>query len=382
MLKIIQITTFFYPVHGGVEQMVLQLSKRLKEIGHEVKIFCSDSSKGQERITPLKETIEGIEVERCRTWFSLSYFHKFYPSLLIKLLKSDFDILHVQGIKKVESYIALFVAKLRGKKVIVSTHNPFIVDPKERSRMSNRLIKLHDLTFGKLFLKYFDKFICLSKEEYKHLAKFGVKKDKITVIPNAVPDIIWQKGSPEKIAKRYKIDKSKWDSIVLSLGRISRRKGLQNLEYAIKSLSKTLFLLAGPDDGYVPKLKNLFRNYHNVMFLGAIERNETKDVYELADIWVIPSLYEPFGVVLIEAMAKGLPSVSTNIGGPTEIVKKEFGFLVNPKDQKQIKERLEFLTKRPQIRKKMGKAAILEAKKYAWDKIFKKYLEVYNKLIQ
>jgi glycosyltransferase involved in cell wall biosynthesis len=379
-MKIIQLTTFFYPVHGGVEQMVLQLSKRLKKASHDITIITSDSSKIKGRIRPLEETIEGIPVRRCRTWFGLSYFHKFFPSALKKMLDINFDMIHVHGIKKVESYFALLAARIRKKKVIISTHNPFIVDPKERSFLSNLFIKIHDITFGRLFLRYFDHFICLSNDEYKYLKKFGISEEKITIIPNAVPDIIWKKGYPDKIAKKFNINPQEWSSIVLSLGRITKRKGLQNLELAIKSLPTTLFLLAGPDDGYLQQLQNFFKPYVNVKFLGPIEREDTKDLYKLADIWVMPSLYEPFGVVLIEAMAKGLPVVSTNVGGPKNIVKKEFGFLVDPTNQKEIMERIKFLAENPKVRKDMGEMAYLEAKKYSWDIIFEKYIKVYQSI--
>lgn len=362
--------------------MVLQLSKSLVKEGHEVEVFCSDSSKTEGSITPLNEVIEGIKVSRFRTWLSLSYFHKFYPGVFFKLLSTDFDIIHVQGIRKVESYFALLAAKLKGKKVIISTHNPFVVDENERSSLSNLYIKLHDVTFGFLFLKFFDKFLTLSKEEDQQLDKFGVSKDKIKVIPNAVPNIIWEKGDTEKIAKRYKINISNWQAIVLSLGRITRRKGLQNLKKSIDTLSDTLFVMAGPDDGYVSKLKELFGNAKNVKFLGSIERSETKDVFSLCDIFILPSLYEPFGIVLIEAMAKGKPVIATKIGGPKEIVKSKFGYLVDPTDQTAIKEKIEYLVKNKNVRQKMGNEALREAKKYSWNIVFNMYLNVYNNLLR
>lgn len=380
-MKIIQLTTFFYPVHGGVEQMVLQLSKRLKEFGHQVKIITSDSSKKGSAIRPFKEDIEGVEVERCRTWLSLSYFHKLFPSVFFKLLREDFDVIHVQGLKKVEGYIALFVAKLKGKKVIVSTHNPFVVDPAERPFFSNLFIKLHDLTFGKLFMRFFDKFLCLSKSEFKQLEKFGVKREKMVVIPNAVPDIVWEKGDSDKIAEELEIDKNKWKAIVLNLGRISKRKGLQNLKLAVDNLPSTLFVFAGPDDGYADKLSDLYKDNKNVIFPGAIEREKTKDLYELADIWTLPSLYEPFGVVLIEAMAKGLPVVATQVGGPKEIVKNEFGFLVDPNDQEEIFKKIKILVESTTLRTKMGREAKREAAGYKWSSILQEYLNVYEETL-
>lgn len=380
-MKIVHVSTFFYPVHGGVEQIELQLSKLLLKYGHNVKIICSDSSKTKERIKKHFEIIEGIQVERCRTWFSLSHFHKFFPSLFFKLLKSDFDIVHVQGLKGLENYLAFFAAKIKGKKIIASTHNPFVVDEKVRSKSSRFFIKLHDITFGKVFMRFFDKYICLSKSEIPFLEKFGVKKEKVSVIPNALPDSMFIKGNPKKYQDRFNISKSNWSMVVLYLGRISMRKGIQNLKYSIKSLPDILFLIAGPDDGYLGYLQRLFKSYKNVIFLGPIERSETRDVYSLADVFVAPSLYEPFGIVIIEAMAQGLPVLATKIGGPADIVNEDFGFLVNTSDQKEIMEKIKFLKLNEKIRLEMGKKAKIAAERYRWGRIFKKYTQVYSNVM-
>ncbi len=381
-MKIIQLTTFFYPVHGGVEQMVFQLALRLSKDGHKVKVITSDSLKGGEFIRPLTDEINGIKVERCRTWFSITKFHKFFPALLPKLLKSDYDIVHVHGIRKFESYVALFVSKIRKKKVIVSTHNPFVVDPRERSFMENLLIKIHDLTLGKIFFRYFDKFICLSKSEFQELKRFGVSAYKMTKIPNAIPDCVLQKGNIDYVQKRYNFNKNNWDGIVLSLGRIEKRKGIQNLFLAVRELKNVLFLIAGPDDGYLSNLKDLFKGFKNVKLLGEVEIEKTKDLYEICDIFVLPSLYEPFGISLIEAMAKGKVVIATKIGGPSEFVKKDFGFLVDPKNQEEIKEKIKLLIENKKLREKMGMKAREESRKYTWEKIYQMYFKVYKSMLR
>ena len=87
MAKIIQITTFFHPIHGGVEQEVMDLSNELIKNGHEVTVFCSDSTRSKKRLTKLHDKIGKIKIRRFRTWFSFSQFYKIYPQIFLALLK-------------------------------------------------------------------------------------------------------------------------------------------------------------------------------------------------------------------------------------------------------------------------------------------------------
>ena len=191
-MKIIQVTTFFHPVIGGVETQVLSLSKMLVEKGYEVEVITSDSAKSKGRIKEKHAEIGGVKVTRCFTWFGFSHFHKFFPGLFFKLMKNDFDVVHVHGFRKFEVYAALLAAKLKKKKIVVSTHNPFVVDEKSRKGFLNFLIKLHDKTFGKWFSKFVDHYIVLSKSEIPILGKFGVKEDKISLVPNGINDFFFE----------------------------------------------------------------------------------------------------------------------------------------------------------------------------------------------
>ena len=87
-MKIIQITTFFHPVTGGVEQQVLEISKQLIGLGHEVQVFTTDSERTDEKITVKESIVDGIRVKRFKTFFSLSKFYKVAPGMFFELMNT------------------------------------------------------------------------------------------------------------------------------------------------------------------------------------------------------------------------------------------------------------------------------------------------------
>jgi len=378
-MKIFQITTFFHPVTGGVESAVYSLCTELIKLGHEVTVLTSDSSKLGPRISQKETNHNGIKVKRFFTLFSLSYFHKFYPGLLFYLLKSDYDVLHVHGFRKFETYIALFAGHLKKKKVILTTHNPFPTT--SRSRLNSFLIDLHDKTFGRWLLKKLDKIITIVPSEKMILMKkFQVPVNKIATIPNGLDVKFFETGNKEEFYKDYGINPAAWDAIVVGCGRLSITKGFQNLRTAVTKLPKVLFFIAGGDDGYLSELRKVYLGVPNIIlnakFLPTVKLN---GIFAAADIFVFPSLHEAFGIVLLEAMAQGCPVISTNKGGPVEFIDSTFGFLLDPKDQLAWKDKIELLVSDSKLRHKMGERGKLEVKQYNWKILVQQIELIYRK---
>jgi glycosyltransferase involved in cell wall biosynthesis len=133
-------------------------------------------------------------------------------------------------------------------------------------------------------------------------------------------------------------------------------------------------------------LEELAMNFNiidKVKFLGDVSDDVLPQVYSNADIFVLPSLHaESFGLVLLEAMASGLPIVATNVGGIPEILEdgKE-GFLTKP-DDKEIAEALAKLLGNKTMREEMGKNGRKKAtEKYEWKVVGEKIEETYRELI-
>ncbi|MCA9383170.1 glycosyltransferase family 4 protein [Candidatus Dojkabacteria bacterium] len=379
-MKIFQLTTFFHPVVGGVESHVNSLAEQLIGMGHEVTVLTSDSTKKGPRIKGRRSKLGDIEIVRFRNLLNLSYFHKFFPGVFFYLMRNDFDVIHVHGFRKSESILALLAAKLKKKKIVLTTHNPFPVGT--RSRMLDAMIKLMDVFINKRFTKNFDKIITLVKSERKILhEEYNVPDEKMVTIPNGMEEMFLQQGDEEVFYRDLDIDVTKWDAVALGVGRINYVKGYQNLELAINRLKKVLFVFAGGDDGYLDKLKKQYRKNKNVIFTESfVPQEKLVDYYKGGDIFLFPSLHEAFGIVVLEALAQGLPVISSDQGGPKEFLSEKYSVLLDPEDQEGWKNAIEKLTSDSKLLEQMSVAGMNEVKKYSWDKVSKKILAVYESL--
>lgn len=118
-----------------------------------------------------------------------------------------------------------------------------------------------------------------------------------------------------------------------------------------------------------------------VQFLGALPLNECFSLYKSCDILVMPSRFESFPMTLIEALGSGTPIVATTVGGIPEIVKNDRnGFLVEPNPQ-EIMQKVKFLIDHPEVRERMSKNNLADAKRYLWQDIAKRYLEVFKSML-
>ncbi len=181
-------------------------------------------------------------------------------------------------------------------------------------------------------------------------------KNKVYILPNGL-----LKTLPEKKKK------SELFINVLYLSNLYETKGIFTLIRAIPKVllkkRRVMFLIAGPWQGKEVRKKIL--NYvernnlsANVKFLGAIYGQHKEELFQKGDIFVFPSHYpfEAFGLVNLEAMQSGMPVITTNIGAlPEMVLDGKTGFIIPPKKPDILAEKINFLVKNPEFRRKMGR---------------------------
>ena len=222
-----------------------------------------------------------------------------------------------------------------------------------------------------------------SKLEYEDAVEFGIKKDKLHVIPKGI-DVA------EYMNKTIRQNE---DTInILFVGRIARVRRIEILLQTVAKLPiRFVLTLVGGEEktsslsrsGYLDELKKLCRNLNindRVTFIGPVAQGELFNWYSKGDIFVYPSLYENFGQPILEAAAAGLPTISTPVGVAQELITdNETGFIFNGDDQ-ELADRITQLTDR-NVRKEMGKALRQRARSlYGWKEIIKQYLDLYYSL--
>jgi len=176
--------------------------------------------------------------------------------------------------------------------------------------------------------------------------------------------------------------------MVLFFGRLNPTKGPEKLALAAINISKKrkdiAFIWVGPDEGKAPEVKRLIKSYKNMRYLGPIRGKEKiAEMYQAADIYVLPSYREGLPLTLFEAMASGLPIVASPVNGiPFEVKEPENGFLVPYGDTKAMEEKILNLLDNKKLAEEISKNNFKKAQEYDWDIIYKKYMQEYKYLLK
>lgn len=174
-----------------------------------------------------------------------------------------------------------------------------------------------------------------AKERDDLVHYYGASPDTITIIPCGVNLELFQPMDRPLARQRFNLDEEK---IVLFVGRIDPLKGIENLLVTVSNLSRTHHLkliVAGGGDktqSEVARLKGLSRQLQiddQVAFLGSMSQEDLPQLYNAADVCVVPSYYESFGLVALESLACGTPVVATRVGGVESLIRQgETGYIV------------------------------------------------------
>lgn len=382
-MKVIQISTFYKPSIGGVERQVEEISQHLFESGIEVEVFTTDASHSNKKRIPKEELNfkSFFQVRRFKYWIGFGYFFRFSPVLLFKLLFSKFDVIHIHNAHDAHFIGAIIIKILRGKKLVITGHNPYIVTNEKRGENLSKLVSFYEFFF-RIFLKFADSYVALLKSERKYVKEyFGMDYEKIFIIPNGIQDIYFEKSEKSKLTNfnKWNLNRNKWKLVVGCVCRMDYVKGIQNLKYSADNLKNVLFIFVGGDGGYLNELMSLYKTNDNVFFTQRyLPTNEVKEFYNEIDLFLLPSIYEPFGITLVEAMTQGKYILASKNGGAREIITDEFGELLNPSDQKAWYESINSALKNKEKIIEKGKTGIKFAQQYKWENVIEKLIRVYN----
>jgi alpha-maltose-1-phosphate synthase len=233
---------------------------------------------------------------------------------------------------------------------------------------------------------------------------YGVAPEKVTVIHNGIDPEFYKPTLDTNLLLEYGIDPNV--PFVLFVGRITRQKGISQLITAAKYFNKDcqIVLCAGaPDTPEIAKetedlIANLKSEREGVILISEmLPRDKIKVLYSHARVFACPSLYEPFGIINLEAMSCETPVVGSHVGGiPEIIVEGETGFLIplesvsrtnfNPANpeafQKDFASKVNMLLENEVLANQMGKAGRVRVlKQFSWESIAKTTYKYYQEVI-
>lgn len=309
-----------------------------------------------------------------------------YSWFITKLMRTyEVDFVHAH-IAYPNGFVALIAKHKARKPLIVTLHgSDILTDPSVSYGM--RLDQTIDMIIRKV-LKEADVVIAASTATYREALRAGCQSEKIMLIPNGVDlDRFNSKINGRRIRNVLSVvDKP----MVFALGAHVPEHGFEYLIEAAYSVLKErpdVFFVIGGDGPlrpwYEEKAKSLGID-KNVIFVGKIPPEDLPCYYAASDLFVIPSLVEAFGLVIVEAMGCEKPVVGTKVGGIPDIIKDGLnGYLARPRDSKSLAEKILFLLENPNIAKRMGKEGRrLAQENFDIEKRINKILTIYSELTE
>ncbi len=382
-MKVLQVSTYFLPVIGGLENVVHNLSKALLNRGHEVHVLASNLTLTQEKIDVERETIDGLSVLRipCK---KLRYGLE-YPNSLDRSLFEGFDVVHLHA------HLSPFYlsAARRAKEAGIPVLLHFMAIDGVRTHR-NPGVKF----FGSLFESY-------SMKTYRDLidvalAKSQVDYEKLTgpygfpavkMLPDGCPALCFERHEGRVFREKFGVASEK---MILFLGRLHPLKGIDVLikaaELVVKEHSDACFIIAGPDDGMMPEIIQIIEARglgENVKTTGFLSEEEKLSALSTCRMLVIPSLsdiVEVYSTVISEAFAQKKPVIASEIGGLSARVDDgRNGFLVRPYDHEQLAHRIMQLLADEALAERMGEEGILQV--HSWDEVAAMAEEIYRETL-
>jgi glycogen(starch) synthase len=388
----ILILSWEYPPHvvGGLGRHVAALSRSLVAQGHEVHVVTRGHPDDE---TP-DEWLDGVHVVRVTEAPPVIPFHDLVPWVLSfnnrvqaaagRLLREQrFDVVHAH-----DWLVAYAAAGLREtwEVPIVATvhateygrHQGWLPGP------MNKLIHQVEwwLTFESRRVITCSTYMRQQVEDI-----FALPHAKVDVIPNGVALEDFAVDPDEAAAFRRELTGPR-TRLVLFAGRLEYEKGVQTLLDALqrvrREIGPTRLLVAGTGT-YSEALRRRVRELglqRHVRFTGYLEDHALRLHYAAADVAVAPSIYEPFGLVAVEAMACGTPVVVGDTGGLREIVEDGSGLAFTPQDEDALADRLvEVLRDDALATELVARGLERVRRRYDWGAVARRTVEVYRRAV-
>jgi glycogen(starch) synthase len=364
-------------VIGGISPHVYFLSKSLAKNNVKVHVVTCDFPGA-----PAHEVIDGVEVYRIdsyknpspdfATWVYLMNLNMQREAAAIAAkLEDKIDVFHAHDWLVATAGIGL--KHVFRKPLLVTMHSTEIGRRDGLHTSTEHMI--HETEAWLTYEAW--RVICCSDYMVQHVKwAFGLPSDKLAMVPNGVYPHVYdglEKQDLREFRAKFALPTEK---IVLYVGRLVYEKGIHILINAVpRVLQKTdaKFVIVG--SGYMQEqLSNIVKSMgleHKVLFTGFVDEENLLKLQKIADVSVVPSLFEPFGIVALEAMAAKSPVIVSDTGGLSEIVDHDVtGVKVYPNNADSLAWGITKILLDDGYRKRLREAAyrkILE--KYDWDKI-------------
>ncbi len=371
---------------GGMNVYILQVAKELGHQGHLVDVYTRCHDCDDPPITEAGRGVRVIHVKAGPYSTTKDSLYRYLPEFLGNLYAFqreegfDYDIIHSHY--WLSGYAGLELSREWRIPHVATFHT--LARIKMEARLGETESKLRVAAESRV-MKGVDSIVVSTTQEREDLARlYGVPEHKVDVIPAGVDLQLFRKLDKADSRRRLGLEER---NVILSVGRMEPLKGfdiLLNSLAMLRGAPDTRLVIVGGDEGRdreMRRLKSLATELgvlDFVTFAGVVDQAELPIYYSAADIFVLPTYYESFGLVALEAMACGLPVIASRVGGLRSFIDDgRTGYLIPWQRPEAFADRMADLLADSKLREGMGAAAELKARTMGWDKTAAGLSEVY-----
>ncbi len=381
---------------GGLNVYVRELARELAERGHYVDVFTRRAGAAAPETEPIAASgfARLVHIDAGPAAYEAK---AMLPEYLDQFVAGVLAFAEREGVTYDVIHSHYWLSGVAGERLKARWHVPHIAmfhtlgEVKNRARVSEiepgpRIDAEHAIA------ALADRIVVASHDEQQLLVRlYGADADHIAVVPCGVNLDLFQPIDKDDARRQLGLHDD--DRILLFVGRIEPLKGVDILLGAAAQLEATgdcfVIVVGGESaaqDGEMAHLRSLASRLgiaERVSFLGAVDHERLPLFYSAADVCVVPSFYESFGLVALEAMACGTPVVASRVGGLAGTVRDgETGYLIPWRCPEPFAERLELLLGNEELRRAMGQSAREAVEHYRWGNVAEAVLGLYRDVIE
>lgn len=367
--------------------MVYEIANRLSNKGLITEVLSSDAINNSKISSSLGEDFPPLTRLSARQIRVLGTSYILYNvsdwGLIEKHLNADIIHLHF-----LHGFLSLYIGFLKRIKkinvpIVATSHG--LTSGYSSTVIQGTAILLKELS-KRIIISNASAVTTVSKSEYNYLRNY-VSLKKLSFIPNGIDTCVFKPDESKRNVLREKLGFEEKDFVVLYFAHLRSAKGVSTFLKAISKIvekeNNIKFVVAGsgPLSYLVKAAEKKFESRVHAL-LGYVSDEEVPFLYNASDIYVLPSYVEGMPLSVMEAMASGKPVIATNVSDVPILAKHGIhGLIVPPGNAEKLAASIIKLAENPLLRKSMSEANIHKMAEYDWEKIAKRYYEVYSNVL-
>ena len=384
-MNILQGCVRYPPAPGGAETVVKAYSEGLRDLGHNVEVITTDLYTETPFVRKeMPKQVNGINITRHKAFTVSGEAHYVLaPGMVQSFLSKKADVIHTHSYGYFQNHAGWIRERFQS--------TPWVITPHFHPSWSmwggskrKTLREFYDTVVGKGTMETADLITCVSKHERDMLvSEIGLSEDNIKIIYNGINWKDWE-ALPDKNTFRKAYPEVS-EKFVLFAGRLATNKGLSDLISAMEVVDDESvdLVITGADMGIGKQLeKEASEKGVKMHRLGHIDDETYRSVLAAAEMLVLPSEYEAFGIVLLEAAAAETAVIGANVGGiPEAMSPNNNGLIVDYNDVPNLSKSIATLLEDEKMCKEMGLVGRDWAKNFSWKSIVKELEQEYRSII-